>query len=127
MKKLIFISVAAMAMIFSSCGKKSKDAATTPETTPVEQAAPEASETPAVTESAAFTAAQTKLTEIQKQVEAATTLAELTPAADAVKAFRAEMATIAATLSEEENTTITELFKNVVEAAQKKEAELKKK
>lgn len=122
MKKLLFIGVASLAMIFSSCNKKSSDAAQTVDSAAVNAA----TEAAAVTESAAFTAAQTKLTDIQKQIEAATSLAELTPAAEAVKAFKTEWENIKANLSEDEKTTIQELFKNVVELAQKKEAELKK-
>lgn len=125
MKKFLILTVASLAIIFSSCKKSSKDAsAQTTDTVAVEAPATEAAPT---TESEAFTAAQTKITDIQKQIEAAVSMEDLQKAATAVEAFRKEWETISQTVSEDEKATISELFKNVIESAQKKEAELKKK
>lgn len=123
MKKLFFISVASLAMVFSSCGKKAAQDA------PAEQAAPATEEAaPAAAEEAVVApSAMEQLQEIAKLVEAAATSEDLKAAAEKYNEFKANIQTVAAALSEADKTQLSDLFKAVGENIMKKELELNKK
>lgn len=123
MKKLLFISVASLAMVFSSCGKKAAQDA------PAEQAAPATEEVaPAAAEEAVVApSAMEQLQEIAKLVEAAATSEDLKAAAEKYNEFKANIQTVAAALSEADKTQLSDLFKAVGENIMKKELELNKK
>ncbi len=124
MKKLLFISVASLAMVFSSCGKKAAQDA------PAEQAAPateEAAPAAAAEEAVVAPSAMEQLQEIAKLVEAAATSEDLKAAAEKYNEFKANIQTVAAALSEADKTQLSDLFKAVGENIMKKELELNKK
>lgn len=122
MKKLLFISVAALAMVFTSCGKKANQDAPAATETTVEQAAPAVEETAVVAPSA-----MEQLTEIAKLVEAAATTEDLKAAADKYNEFKENIKTVAEALSDADKAQLSELFKTVGENIMKKELELNKK
>lgn len=122
MKKLLFISVAALAMVFTSCGKKANQDAPAATEATVEQAAPAVEETAVVAPSA-----MEQLTEIAKLVEAAATTEDLKAAADKYNEFKENIKTVAEALSDADKAQLSELFKTVGENIMKKELELNKK
>lgn len=122
MKKLLFISVASLAMIFSSCGKKANQDAAQPAETPTEQAAPAAEESAVVAPSA-----MEQLNEIGKLVEAAATSEDLKAAAEKYNEFQANMKAVADALSDADKAQLSEVFKAIGENIVKKELELSKK
>ena len=123
MKKLLFISVAALAMIFTSCGKKANQEAAAPAEAPVEQAAPAADSQNEVVAPSAME----QLNEIAKLVEAAATSEDLKAAAEKYNEFKANIQTVAAALSDADKAQLSEVFKTVGENIVKKELELSKK
>lgn len=124
MKKFFFISVASLALVFTSCNKKAAD-------NKVEE--PAATETAAPAEAAASEAAPVaptameQLSEIAKLVDAAATLEDLKAASEKYNEFKTNIKTVADALSEADKAQLQELFKTVGENIVKKELELGKK
>ena len=123
MKKFFFISVASLALVFTSCNKKAADnkveePAATETAAPAETAAPEAAVAPSAME---------QLNEIAKLVEVAATSEDLKAAADKYNEFKANIKTVADALADADKAQLQELFKTVGENIVKKELELSKK
>lgn len=119
MKKFFFISVASLALVFTSCNKKAAD-------NKVEEPAATEAAAPAEAAPVAPTAME-QLSEIAKLVDAAATLEDLKAASEKYNEFKTNIKTVADALSEADKAQLQELFKTVGENILKKELELGKK